>query len=90
MLLTTIPMLLWIGAVVAASWLAPRRVQTTAVALLSGLFLALQAPLALALLLLMVLVSHAAVRHRRRWPAGPAAAVVLVLALLRGAILPWP
>ena len=82
MVLTSIPMLLWIGAVVAGSWLAPRRAQTSAVALLSGLFLALQAPLALGLLLLMAVVSHGAVRHRRRWPGAPVAAVVMVLTLL--------
>jgi len=80
--LNSIPMLLWIGAVVAASWLAPRRTQGSVVALLTGLFLALQAPLALGLLLLMAVVSHGVVRHRRRWPAAPSAAVAMVLLLL--------
>ena len=41
--LNSIPMLLWIGAVVAASWLAPRRTQGSVVALLTGLFLAAMA-----------------------------------------------
>ena len=78
---TSVEMLGWIVAGLAAAWLPPRRWQVPAVSALSAAFLVWHAPLSCALLACFAVGVHLALA-RSSSPARPLAAVAVVTATM--------
>ena len=75
--------LIWLGAVVAGSWLVPARWVGTFLAIASGMFLAIYAPWSLLTLFVITLLCGLAIRHADSYSA----AIPSVIALFIGFFL---
>ena len=75
--------LIWLGAVVAGSWLVPARWVETFLAIASGMFLAIYAPWSLLTLFVITLLCGLAIRHADSYSA----AIPSVIALFIGFFL---